>query len=57
MTRYARPTGHCHWQRCVTAFDSTLLQVLIQHDLLSETRNEKSTQKGAFLLNLVGRAG
>ena len=57
MTRCARPSGRCLGQRCLTAFDSTLLQVLIQHDLLWEAGNEKSTQKGAFLLNLVGRAG
>ncbi len=57
MPRYARPTGGCLLPRCLTAFDSNLLQVLIQHDLLLEAGNEKSTQKGTFLLDLVGRAG
>ncbi len=57
MTRYARPTGRCQGQRCLTAFDSNLLQVLILHDLTLSVWNEKKAPEGAFLLNLVGRAG
>ncbi len=57
MTRYARPTGRCHWQRCLTTFDSNLLQVLILHDLILSVGTKKKHLEGAFLLNLVGRAG
>ncbi len=48
MTRYARPTGRCHWQRCLTAFDSNLLQVLILYELISSVGTKKSTYKVLF---------
>ena len=57
MTRYARPTGRCQWQHCLTAFDSNLLQVLILYELIPSVGTKKKHLKGAFLQNLVGRAG
>ncbi len=48
MTRYARPTGRCHWQRCLTTFDSNLLQVLILYELISSVGTKKSTYKVLF---------
>jgi len=41
MTRFARPSGRCK-QRCLTAFDPNLQQVLMLHVLFPGSETKKA---------------